>query len=433
MNRRQFTRAALAAAPAPLFVPASALGRNGATAPSDRIVMASIGVGGQGGGHLRALVAQPDVRVSAVCDVRQANRERAKQVVDSRYGDTACAEYADFRELLARPDIDAVLIAVPDHWHVLIGLEAARRGKDMYFEKPMGLTVEQGQAMRAAVRRSGVVFQFGTQQRSDARFRFACELARNGRLGRLQTIVLGAASFTQVPPQPTEPVPLGFDYDMWLGPAPWAPHCNLRCTRQFTLLYDYSLGCVGGAWGVHDTDIAQWALDADHTGPVEIEGTATFPRDGFYDTAPQWDVEQKYASGVRLLNCDGATALRHAWQFRIINRGVFFQGSEGWIAVSRQTMETYPESLKTARFGSGDIRLPRSDDHRRDFLNAVRSRREPISPIESAVRSDTVCQQADIAMRLRRKLRWDPVAERFLDDPQANRMLSRPMRSPWRL
>jgi hypothetical protein len=255
MNRRQFAGVALAAAGAPSSIPASALGLNGATPPSDRIVMASIGVGGQ--------------------------------------------------------------------------------GKDMYFEKPMGLSVEQGKAMRAAVRRHGVVFQFGTRQRSDAHFRFACELVRNGRIGELQIIILGAA------------------------------------------------------WGVHDTDIAQWVADADHTGPVEIEGTAKFPKDGFYDTAPAWEVEQKYASGMRLLNCDRATALRRAWQFKMIGMGVLFQGSQGWIAVSRQGMEAYPQSLKTARLGSDDIRLPRSDDHRRD----------PISNIESAVRSDTVCQQADIAMR----------------------------------
>ncbi len=421
MQRREFLRTAAGAAGVPFVT------------PSDKIVMGFIGVGGMGSEHLRAFTAQPDVRVAAICDVRQANRERAKQYVDSHYGDSACAEYRDFRELLARKDIDAVLIAVPDHWHVLVGLEAARQGKDMYYEKPMGVSLAEGQAMRTAVRRHGVVFQFGTQQRSDQRFRLACELVRNGRIGQLQSIMLGSASYTQVPNQPTEPVPPGFDYDMWLGPAPWAPHCTLRCTRQFTLLYDYSLGCIGGAWGVHDTDIAQWTVDADHTGPVEVEGIGHFPADGFYDTAPAWDVEHRYANGVKLLNMDRATALKRAGQFKMIGMGLLFVGSEGWIAISRQGMNTEPPSLASTRFGPNDVRLPHSRDHRRNFLEAVRARRDPISNIEAAVRSDTVCQQADIAMRLQRKLRWDPVKEVFTDDEQANRMLSRPMRSPWHL
>lgn len=422
-----------AAAAAPLIVPSGVLGLGGATAPSDRIQMGFIGVGGMGGGHVRAFSAMPDVRIVAVCDVRKSHRDRAKQVVDSRYGDTACATYADFRELLAREDIDAVLMACPDHWHVLVGLEIARRGKDVYFEKPLGLSVEEGKAMRKAVERSGIVFQFGTQQRSDQRFRLACELVRNGRLGRLRKIVLAAASYTQVPNQPEQPVPEGFDYEMWLGPAPWAPHCELRCTRQFTLLYDYSLGCVGGAWGVHDADIAQWAMDADDSGPIEVEGTGQFPRDGFFDTAPAFEVEHRYANGVRLIFADWMTARKHAPQMSRIRMGMFFEGTEGWIVVSREGIYTHPDRLARTVFGSSDIRLERSDDHRRNFLDAVRKRTRPISHIGAAMRSDTVCHQADIAMRLGRRLRWDPVREEFIGDAQANRMLVRPMRQPWHL
>ncbi|MBI4873451.1 MAG: Gfo/Idh/MocA family oxidoreductase [Acidobacteria bacterium] len=430
MERREFLHGALGA---PVIVPGSALGLNGAVAPSERIHMGFIGAGGMGGGHVRAFSAQPDVRGVAICDVRKEHRDRAKQVVDTRNGDTACATYNDFREMLARDDIDAVLIAVPDHWHVLVGLEAARRRKDMYYEKPLGMSLTEDKAMRRAVHRGGVIFQFGTQQRSDQRFRLACELVRNGRLGQLRKIVLAAASFTQVPNQPAEPVPPGFDYDMWLGPAPWAPHCNLRCTRQFTLLYDYSLGCVGGAWGIHDADIAQWAMDADRGGPVEVEGAGQFPRDGFYDTAPAFEVEHRYANGVRLIFADWATARKHAPQMNMIRMGLFFEGTEGWIAVSREGIFTHPEKLARTVFGSGDVRLPRSNDHRRNFLDSVRKRTQPISHLEAAVRSDTVCHQADIAMRLARKLRWDPLREEFTGDEQANRMLVRPMRGSWHL
>jgi len=430
LPRRRFMKALVAA---PALMPASALGRGGSPPPSDRIVMGAIGVGGMGGGHVRAFLQQPDVRLVAVCDVRTSARLKSKAAADAHYGDQACAVYNDFRELLSRADIDAVMIATPDHWHVLVGLEAARRGKHMYFEKPVGMSVAEAKALRQAVRRSGVVFQFGTQQRSDEGFRFACELARNGRLGQLETIMLGAASYTQVPNQPAQPVPPGLDYEMWLGPAPWVPFTELRCTRQFTLLYDYSLGCIGGAWGVHDADVAQWAADADATGPVEVEGWGEFPADGFYDTAPVWEVEHRYANGVKLLFMDHATALRRAPQFRLINMGVLLVGSSGWVAVSRQGAHTHPESLARTVIGPNEVQLPRSLNHRRNFLDAVRTGARPISHIEAAVRSDTVCHQADIAMRLRRKLRWDPVKEVFVDDAQANRLLSRPMRSPWRL
>jgi predicted dehydrogenase len=417
----------LASAAAPLILPASARGAN------DRIVMGFIGVGGQGGGHLRSMVRQSDVRVSAICDVMANRRNSAKDLVDSTYRDNSCKTYNDFRELLARPDIDAVLMAVPDHWHVLIGLEAARRGKHQYFEKPMGVSVAESQAMRAAVKRYGIVFQFGTQQRSSATFRHAVELVRNKRIGELKEIVIGSANSQYVPNQPEQPVPEGFDYEMWLGPAPWKPYTAERVTRNWTLIYDYSLGCISGAWGVHDVDTAQWAIDADHTGPVEVEGEGEYPADGLYDTAVRWEIHHTYANGVKLIHTDIRSARKRWTQFAMGNMASLFLGTEGWIYVSRQTIRTHPESLVREKFGPNAVRVIHSNDHRRNFLDAVRTGAEPISPIEAAVRADTVCQQADIAMRLRRKLRWDPVAEKFVGDEQANRMLSRPMRSPWHL
>jgi predicted dehydrogenase len=409
------------------------LGKDGATAPNGRIVLGFVGVGNMGTGHVRAFSKHDDVQIVGVCDVRQSHRDRAKGLVDARYGHIGCSTYSDFRELLARPDLDAVVIAVPDHWHALVGIEAARRGKAMYYEKPMGVSVAEAQAVRRAVRRYGVVFQFGTQQRSSENFRLACELVRNGRIGRLETIMIGSASHRYEPDPPTEPVPPGFDYDTWLGPAPWVPYAPQRCTRDWTLIYDYSLGCVGGAWGIHDVDIAQWANDSESTGPIEVEGTGVFTPSGLFDTATAWEVEHTYANGVKLIHMDMRTALKRAEPFRLAWMGTLFQGSEGWIYISRRGLFTHPESLRTTTIGSNDVRLPESRDHRRNFLDAVKTGKRPVTDVETAVCSEIVCQQADVAMRLRRRLRWDPVEEVFVGDDEANRMLSRAMRSPWRL
>ncbi len=436
-TRRKFIREGLAGMTAlagfPLIVPSRALGEGGATAPNDRIVMGFIGVGSMGSGHLESFLGIEEVRVTAVCDVRESHRQRAKEKVDSRYGDAQCAAYHDFRELLARSDIDAVLIAVPDHWHVLIGMEAARRGKHMYFEKPAGRTVQEAKVLREAVRKSGVVFQFGTQQRSSFSYRHTCELVRNGKIGELKTIMIGSASYQPISDQLEQPVPPGFDYNTWLGPAPWAPYTFERCTSKWTLIYDYSLGCVSGAWGIHDVDIAQWVLDSDDSGPVAVEGRGFFPGRGLYDSAIEWEVEHRYANGVRLIHMDMPAAKKRAPQFNLAWMGSLYQGTEGWIYVSRQGFFAQPESLLKQVIGPGEIQVPRSNDHRRNFLRAVRLGTPAISPLEAAVRADEVCHQADIAMRLRRPLRWDPVKEEFVGDPQANRLISRAMRSPWHL
>jgi predicted dehydrogenase len=434
VHRRQFlARAGVVAGTVlgfPSMVPESVLGRGGKASANDRINMGMIGVGSMGGGHVRGFLSHQDVRVVAVCDVRQEFRDKAKRTVDTQYGNEQCAVYEDFRELLARSDVDAVLIAVPDHWHALIGVEAARQGKAMYYEKPMGRTMAEAKAVRQAVLRNRVVFQFGTQQRSGYNHRFACELVRTGRIGQLHTIMIGSAQAPFCPNQPAQPVPPGFDYEMWLGPAPWAPYTFERCTRNWTLIYDYSLGCLSGAWGIHDVDIAQWALDADHTGPIEVEGTGLFPRDGLYDTLSSWEVEHRYANGVKLIHMDMPTARKRAPQFELLWMAMLFQGTEGWVFVSRNGIHTHPESLVRTVVSANESPFPRSTDHRRDFLDAVRSRKTNISPIEAAVSSDIVCHQADIAIQLGRKLRWNPVTEKF-DDEQANRLISRAMRAPW--
>jgi predicted dehydrogenase len=444
MKRRSFIKAlGLGIAGFPHIVPASAAGSAGNTPPSERINMGFIGVGSMGGGHLRTFTGYDDVQGLAVCDLRRAFRERGKARIEQQSGNGVCEVYNDFRELLARDDIDAVMIAVPEHWHSLIGIEAARNGKGMYCEKPLTMSITDSKAVRDAVKRYGVVFQFGSQQRSDKRFRFACELARNGRLGKLHTIMVGSYPSITFDNQPIQPEPAreDFDYDTWLGPAPRKPYTFQRCASRaegsvgvWTHIYDYSLGGLGGAWGIHHVDIAQWANDSDDTDPLEIEGTGRLPKDGITDTWIQFDVTHKYANGVTMIHMDTATALKRAEQFKLHRGlGILMVGSNGWVLVGRDFIDAGPKSLLNTKFGPDDERLYSSSNHRRNFLECMKSRQQTASHIDSAFHSDIVCHLDDIAMRVGRKLHWDPVNENFVDDDLANRMMSRPMRSPWRL
>jgi predicted dehydrogenase len=447
MKRRQFLKSvcstALGAAAFPYVVPSSVFGANDAVPPSEKIVMGFIGVGSMGGGHLRSFLGYDDVQVAAVCDLREIFRQRAFDRVRQRYGGDGCKIYHDYREMLVREDIDAVTVVVPDFWHALIGIEAARNGKDMYYEKPMAMSIADGKAVRSAVNRYKVIFQFGTQQRSDDKFRFACELARNEKIGKLHTIMVGSYPSITCPNQPTQPVPPKdeFDYDTWLGPAPWAPYTYERCASRamgtegmWTHIYDYSLGGLGGAWGIHPIDIAQWGNGTDLTGPIEIQGTGVIPADGLADTPIEWEVEHLYANGVKMIHMNTKTALKRAEQFKLHNGlGILFIGDEGWILVEREFIDAEPKSLLTATIGPDEIRLPRSNNHRRNFIESVKSRQQTICPVDIGVRSDTICHLDDITIRLGRKLRWNPEKEQFINDEQANRMLSRPMRSPWYL
>ena len=446
-NRRQFLKslggAALGAARFPYIVPSSVLGANGAVPPSEKVAMGFIGVGSMGGGHLRTFLGYDDVQAVAVCDLREMFRQRAVDRVARHPGGKGFKAYRDFRELLARDDIDAVTVVTPDHWHALIGIEAARNRKDMYYEKPLAMSVTEGKAVREAVNRYGVVFQFGAQQRSDEKFRFACELARNEKIGRLHTIMVGSHASTTCPTQPNQPAPDKdeFDYDTWLGPAPWAPYTYERCASRamgtlgiWTFIHDYSLGGLGGAWGIHHVDIAQWGNETDKTGPLEIEGTGVIPADGLADTPVQWEIEHTYANGVKMIHASTRVAIKRAKQFAKRNGpGILFIGSEGWVLVGRGYLEAEPKSLLTATIGPDEIHLPRSNNHRRNFLECVKSRQRTMCPVETALRSDAICHMDDIAIRLGRKLKWDPQKEEFINDDQANRLLTRPMRSPWRL
>ena len=441
-RRREFLKDALTSAGAmvgfPSIVPASALGADGTTAPSDRIRVACVGVGRMGGGHVRNFLRHEDVRVMAICDVQDLARQRSKDIVDRAYGDKSCATYSDFRELLERKDIDALMLATGERWTPYIGAEAARRGIHMYYEKPLSLTVEEAKAIRAEVERHRVVFQFGTQQRSSLYFRTACELVRNGKIGQLQKVVIGCSGPTQNAGRPEEPrdAPAGFDWDLWLGPAPWVPYSDARVSVLWLAIYDYGLGCIGGIWGVHDIDIAQWVINSDHTTPVVVEGTGTLYGDDIRDTICTWDIEYTYANGVKIHLMNRAAAMQRyprQWGGTGGLNGVVLIGSEGHIWVSREGIKTHPESLVRTVIGPNEHRVIRSDNHHRNFLNAIRTGTPTISPIEAAAHDEMICQMGDIAVRLQRKLRWDPKKEEFIADVQANRRLSRPRRGPWTL
>ena len=299
----------------------------------------------------------------------------------------------------------------------------------------MGFTVAEAQAMRATVQRYGTIFQFGTQQRSDPRFRFAIELVRNGYLGDLEQVIVGSASFTEVPTQPKEPVPEGLDYDFWLGPAEWSPYTTLRCTRNWTLIRDYSLGCLSGAWGIHHIDIAQWTMDADDSGPIAVEARGSIPQTGLYDTFQFFESEHVYANGSKLLHIDHIHAKKRFEQFNNpgSSMGILWQGSEGWVYVSRGYINASSPSLLRKVIGPNEIKLPVSNNHRRNFIDAVKSGTDPICPVGPGVKSEIVCQQADIAIRIGQRLEWDNEKEQFINHPIANRMLSSPMRGPWKL
>lgn len=433
IDRRRFLKrtAKTVCAAVPLIVPASALGRAGRIAPSERIGVGQIGVGNMGFGDMSALMGIPEVRVAAVCDVKRAMRDRAKQAVDARYASSDCAAYNDFRELLGRPDIDAVGIATLDSWHVVHALAAVRAGKDVYVQKPLGMTIGEIKLLRDAVGRYGRVFQFGTQQRSSAEFRQACEIARNGRLGKMHTIKVGvhagAAERSGLKTYAAEPVPDGLDYDLWLGPARWAPYTTARLVYPHWFhISDYSLGYVSG-WGIHHIDIAQWGGGTELTGPVEVQGAATFPYDdALCDNPVTWDTRMKYANGVDLIftgSGPGFDGVRH---------GITFEGPDGWVWVNRGAIDAQPKSLLQEPFGPRDVRLPVSTSHYGNFIECVRSREKTISNIDVAVRSDSVCQLAWCAFQLGRRLRWDPDKEVFIGDPDANRLMSRALREPWR-
>ncbi len=450
---KQTTGLAASAAIFPSLAPIAVLGKSGKVAPSNRIVVGCIGVGPQGQGDMANFLSQKDAQVVAVCDVKTDQLEQACGQVNNQYKNQDCAKYADFLEVVARKDIDALLIATPDHWHVLAALAAVRGGKDIYLEKPMGLNLNEDWTLRKEVHRHKRVFQFGTQQRSTRAFRLACALVRNGRIGKLKHINVWAPGSAPGGSTEVVPVPPGLDYERWLGPAPFRPHTQDLCSAdgaKKTWWYHshFALGFVAG-WGIHPMDIAVWGGGDLLSGPLELEGRGTFYADGACDTATAWNLDLKFGSGVTMrfegvptggnrsqATCDTWT---HAEEWRkryrrVTSHGTAFEGTEGWVQVDREGLNLQPENLIDANEDSFPVQLTRSPHHVRNFLDCIKSRAETVCPIDESVWSDTLCHLSEIAMRLNRKLVWDPKQERFIGDEEANlRLLPRRMRSPWHL
>jgi myo-inositol 2-dehydrogenase/D-chiro-inositol 1-dehydrogenase len=436
VTRRQFLKGSAVAAAGvlvPTIVPASVFGGD---APSNRITIGFVGVGRMGSGDMRELLGFKEVQIIAVCDL-DANRVRnAQKTVEAHYAKQSaggtykgCTTFDDYRDLVTRDDIDAVCVVTPDHWHTLPTIAAAKAGKDIFLQKPLTLTIREGRVLSDTVRRYNRIFQVGSQQRSDARFHQACELVRNGRVGKLHTVKVGFGTDPGTDPTPPMPVPDNLNYDMWLGQAPWAAYTEKRVHPQkgygrpgWLRIADYGAGMITG-WGAHHNDIAQWGMGTEYTGPVEIEGQAEFPRDGLWDVHGDFSIEYNYANGVKVICADNKKN----------KQGVVFEGSEGWVYVRRGFIDANPKSLLTSTIGPNEIHLYKSNNHKANWLECIKSRAETIAPAEIGHRSCTVCLLGDIAMRLGRTLRWDPDKELFIGDEQANKMLWRPMRSPWTL
>ena len=428
MTRRRFLGVTAAVA-APFILPTSARGAN------DRIAMGCIGVGGRGTGVMRGFMGCEGLQVVAVCDVQQDRRERARQLVeahDARGSGKAkhegCLACADFREILARKDVDAVLIAPQDHWHGPVAVRAARAGKDIYCEKPLGVAVADGQAIRQAVRRYGCIFQTGTQQRSSRNFRHACELARNGYLGKLHTVQVAAPgpSYQRAyrGPAGPQPVPAGLDYDMYVGPAPMKPYNPGRLAwPDWYLIWDYCAGFIVN-WGVHHLDIAHWGCPSIGRTAFELTCKATYRNDGLTDNVSGWQAEFHFTDGLRMSFSD--TGHPH-------KQGCRFEGDEGWVHVNRSGIWAEPASLLKVALKAGETHLHLSTHHQDDFLKAVRARRDPVSPVEAGYVASTLGLLGDVAARVGRTVKWDWTAERFVDDDAADRLLSRAMRAPWTL
>ena len=443
IGRRDFLRqgaaAAVGAAGLPYILSSSALGADGGVAASERIGLGFIGLGSRGTDHLKMFVPMKEAQVLAVCDVDRGRCEAAKRRVEEGYarvgstpasrgtpraGSKVCDTYNDFREMLARGDIDAVVIATPEHWHGLTMIAAAKAQKDIYGEKALTLTVGEGRVLCDTVRKFRRVFQVGTQQRSDKNFRHACELAQNDYLGKVHTVTVGVPGGHKVPNSPTIPVPKGFDYDMWLGPAPEAPYNALRCTSPegWYHIYDYCAGWIQ-SWGVHHIDVALWGAPGLAESQLEVDGTAVFSTEGQSNTSLTWRVNFVTPGGLKLRFSDDV----------FYKHGCHFEGDKGWVHVTREGIWAEPKSLLDVKIKPNEIHLYESKDHHTNFLECVRSRREPAAPVEAGHTATTATLVADIATRIGRKIVWDWKSEQFVNDEEANKMLKRTMRSPWRL
>jgi predicted dehydrogenase len=419
------------------------LGSKKRVPPSDRINIAFIGTGNNGINWMKAFLEEPTVQVVAVCDVNKMSdgywnnsvrgRKVAQKIVNEYYSTqthinhyNGCTSFEDFRQIFTLPDVDAVYIGTPDHWHAIMVEMAARAGKDIYCQKPLSLTISEGKSMVKAVNKYRVVFQTGSQQRSDYNFRRACELVRNGRIGKLHTVKCGLPGGTpdlngKGDQTNKFPIPKGFNYDMWLGPAPFAAYCPARCHVNFRWNLDYSGGQITD-WGGHHPDIAQWGMDTEYTGPVKIQNPqAEWSKHPIWNTATDYYYECIYKNGVKLIISNR------------VRSGVTFEGSEGIVWANRGQHDAWPKSLLREKIDSSENHLYKSDNHVKNFLDCVYSRKKTIAPVEVGHRSISLAHLGNIAIQLKRDLDWDPDNQVFINDADANRKLCRSMRGSWQL
>ena len=425
INRRRFLCTTAAFVTAPAILTRCVTAREGRPAPSERVVMGAIGLGWQGPGNLKQFLANPDVQVVAVCDVDQNHLMQNKAMVDGAYGNTDCATYTRFEDLIGRGDLDCVSIALPDHWHAIPAIAAAEAGLDIYGEKPLSHTLVEGRAMCDAVKRNKRIWQTGSWQRSVENFHHAAQLVRNGRIGKVKYVEVGLGQgyedYAKTGDQTAfGPPPPELDYERWLGPAPVTPYCPARVHKNWRWIMDYGGGRIMD-WVGHHLDIAHWGVGLDHTGPETIEGTGVIPTEGLWNAPTDYDCACTYAGGL---------VIRISSSFPM---GTKWVGEDGWIFVSRGKTEAEPASVLEETIGEDEIHLYKSSDHFANFINCVKSRKETITPCETAHRSASVGHLCNVAIYTGRKIRWNPKKEVIVDDAGASEMLDPEYRPPWEL
>lgn len=423
INRRTFLKTASAAVAGPAILSGCVTGAKRRPAPSDRIVLGAIGLGWQGPENLGQFLQRGDVQVVALCDVDQNHLMNTKASVDRTYGNSDCVVYNNFEELLARADLDAVSIALPDHWHAIPAIAAANAGLDIYGEKPLAHSLVEGRAICNAVKRNKRIWQTGSWQRSVENFHHAAELVRNGRIGKVRHVEVGlgqgyddyAGTKEQTAVQPPPPE---LDYERWIGPAPISPYIPARIHKNWRWVMAYGGGRIMD-WAGHHLDIAHWGLGLDRSGPIRVEGTGVIPQDGVWDSPPDYDCLCTYESGL---------TIRISSQLRM---GAKWFGDQGWIFVTREETLADPAAILDEVIGDNEIRLYKSTNHVANFIECIKTREETITPAETAHRSASVGHLCNIALYTGRTIHWNPKTEEIIGDPAAANMLSPKYREPW--
>ncbi len=450
-SRRKFLKtSALGATSAlvvPTIVPSSVFGKN---APSNKINVGQIGCGRIARSHDMPGTMQHDAaKMIAVSDLDSNRMADGKKLVEDYYnkktGSNSAVDvkmYGDYKEMLLNKDIDAVVISTPDHWHSQPAMEAALAGKDIYLQKPTSLTIAEGRKLSNIVNKQGVILQVGTQQRSMPQFRIAAELVRNGRIGKIHTVKIGLPGDPSGPEADPMPIPKNLNFDMWLGSTPEVPYTEIGVHPQkgysrpgWLRIENYGAGMITG-WGQHHYDSAAWGMNTEHTGPISVEAVAQFPKSGLWNVHGDFMVKQEYANGITVYTSGGYT------------NGIRYEGDKGWIFVSRgnyvasasdpvaqansaKALDASDPAILKSKIQPGEIHLYKSDEQHGNWLDCIKTRKQPISPVEIGHRACSVCLISHVAMKIPGILKWNPEAERFIDNDLANSMLSRPQRAPY--